>query len=61
MGVTAGVIVAILLVVYYFRQYLAVPSDWQEFIIHGPATATEGELPSPTDAEAGTTTPPTAQ
>jgi hypothetical protein len=62
MGVTAGVIVAILLVVYYFRQYLAVPSDWQEFIIHGPATATEGELPSPTDAEGGaTTTPPTAQ
>jgi hypothetical protein len=50
MGITAGIIVALLLVVYYFRQHFAVPTEWQNFIIHGPATATESELSPPTDA-----------
>jgi hypothetical protein len=50
MGITAGIVVAILLVIYYFRQHFGVPTEWQEFIIHGPATATEGELTTPAEA-----------
>jgi hypothetical protein len=61
MGIAAGILVAILLVVYSFRQYFAVPDDWQQFIIHGPATAADGELPAPTDSETGAATPPQAQ
>ncbi len=56
MGVTAGIIVVAVLMLYYLGRHLMKPADWQQFIINGASTETE--LPPPTESEVGATTPP---
>ncbi len=58
MGITAGIIVVTVLVLYYAGKQLMKPAEWQRFIWEGPAASTETELPPPTEAEVGAATPP---
>jgi hypothetical protein len=57
MGITAGLIVVTVLVLYYVGRQLMKPAEWQQFLIHGPVSS-ETELPPATEAEVGAATPP---
>ncbi len=58
LGISAGIIVVVVLMLYYFGRQWMQPGEWQQFILGGPSASTNTELPAPTEAETGATPPP---